>query len=64
MKIIINKEKCIGCGTCVVLCDEVFELGPDNKSRLKKGREGEIEDVGCAKEAVQSCPVQCIKIQN
>lgn len=62
VRIMIDKEKCIGCGTCVALCDEFFELGPDNKSRLKKGREGEVKDIGCAKDAAEACPAQCIKI--
>jgi ferredoxin len=32
----VNKEKCIGCGYCVSVCPEVFELGEDGKSKIKK----------------------------
>jgi ferredoxin len=32
----INKEKCIGCDYCVSVCPEVFELGEDGKSKIKK----------------------------
>ena len=58
MKITIDKEKCIGCGSCVAVCDESFEMNNDNKARLKeKG-----EDAQCVKEAVDICPVQAIEI--
>jgi len=72
MKIIHEKSKCIGCGACSSLCPEHFEMGEDNKvflkgSKLIEGQndkqEKEIEDIGCAKEAVDSCPVQCIEIK-
>lgn len=67
MKIILEKEKCIGCGTCVALCDKFFEL-QETKARLKQGKpageseELEVEEPGCALEAAEICPVQCIKI--
>jgi len=32
----INKEKCIDCDYCVSVCPEVFELGEDGKSKIKK----------------------------
>ena len=64
MEIKINKQKCIGCGTCCALCGEFFEMDNDNKSNVKKGKQGELKDVGCAKEAAEACPVQCINIKN
>ncbi len=67
MKIILDKSKCIGCGTCWTLCDKFFEIGEDNKSKLKgsaNGEELEIQEIGCAKVAMDTCPVQCIKITN
>jgi ferredoxin len=51
----INKEKCIGCGLCVSVCEEVFELGDDGKAKVK-----EQKDVPCVEQAVKSCPVQAI----
>jgi len=69
-KIILEKEKCIGCGTCAAICDAIFELASDSKANIKGStmaggnEELEIADVGCANEAVNSCPVQCIKINN
>lgn len=34
MKYKINKQKCIGCGTCVAVCPKGFRLGPDGKSEV------------------------------
>jgi len=30
----VNKEKCIGCGTCVASCEGGYELGEDGKSKV------------------------------
>lgn len=50
----INKEKCIGCGTCVSLCAEVFELS-GGKAKVKSQK-----NVPCVKKAIDSCPVNAI----
>ncbi len=68
MKITIEKPKCIGCGTCVSLCPKYFEMGEDGKSHLKGSKssernELEIKEIGCAQEAADSCPVQCIHLE-
>jgi ferredoxin len=39
MKIKIDKDKCLGCGTCVAMAPEVFEIGEDGKSKVKEGAE-------------------------
>ena len=52
----IDKEKCIGCGTCSALCDEVFEL-EDGKAHVKPGAD---TSKPCVKEAEESCPVDAI----
>lgn len=62
-KITLDKSKCIGCGTCWSLCDKFFEEGEENKSKLKGGEEEmDTEELGCAQNAAEACPVQCIKI--
>lgn len=51
----VDKEKCIGCGVCVAICPDVFDLGEDGKSRVKK--EANLEkNKECIKEAKESCP--------
>jgi len=69
MKIILEKSKCIGCGSCVAVCGKFFELGADGLATIKGGtdKEGSVEfEVSipdCASEAVEICPVQAIKIE-
>jgi len=77
MKIILEREKCIGCGSCVALAPKFFELADDGKSHLKNSRlpdgqakndpktgneELETEKLDSAQEAADACPVQCIHI--
>lgn len=59
-KIEVEHEKCISCGACATICQDFFELkGSENKSYAKKE---ETDDLGCAQEAADACPVQVIKI--
>jgi len=59
MKIKIDEEKCIGCGSCVAVCPDYFEMTDDNKARLKN----KAADAECVQEAIDICPVQVIKIE-
>ncbi len=65
MKITIDQQKCIGCGSCTAACPDLFEMGDDNKARLKERAEKkeEAEAQKCAQEAVDICPVQAIKVE-
>jgi len=72
MKITHEKSKCIGCGACVSSCHEYFEMGEDGKAHLKNSKlvdkdneiyEVEVEEIKCAQEAADNCPVQCIHIK-
>ncbi|HZI95561.1 MAG TPA: ferredoxin [Candidatus Paceibacterota bacterium] len=58
MKIKIDKQKCLGCGVCINLCPEVFEL-KDGKSEIKEKVDLE-KNKDCIKEAIYSCPVTAI----
>jgi len=72
MKVIIEREACVSCGTCNETCPGLFEQDPDDSfSRIiEKYRvngniaEGTIpEDFEtCAREASDLCPVQIISI--
>ena len=70
-KIILEREKCISCGSCAVVCEKYFEMAEDAKTTLKNSIKNkktgnfelEVKEIGCAKEAVDVCPVQCIRIE-
>jgi len=55
----LNRDDCIGCGVCAQICPDVFELDED------AGKAKVIRPAGaeCAKEAADSCPVSCIKVE-
>ncbi len=51
----VDKNKCIGCGLCKNICEEVFEIGDDGKAKVKAQK-----DLPCVKEAIEQCPVDAI----
>jgi len=55
VKIKVDKEKCIGCGLCTSLCQEVFAMDKDGKAFVKVQK-----DIPCVKESIDSCPVSAI----
>lgn len=57
-KVKIEKNKCIGCGSCVAVCEGNFEL-KEGKAIAKK----ETSDLPCNKEAADTCPVQAITVK-
>ncbi len=73
VKVIHEQWKCIGCGACTGVCAKYWEMGDDNKAKLKRatyrdageGKLGEltVSDAGCNKEAESACPVQCIRVK-
>lgn len=61
MKVKIDKEKCIGCGSCEAVCSDFFEvIGDEYKANFKKNEQA---DKSCIKEAADICPVQAIEIE-
>jgi len=72
MKIIHERDKCIGCGACVAICPKYWEMAEDGKARCLGAKlnpqtgnyEKEVEKVECNQEAADGCPVQCIRIES
>lgn len=58
MKVEVNKDLCIGCGSCVAIEPETFEFNDDGLAEAKKD---EITDG--VKEAAEACPVDAISIE-
>lgn len=57
-KVKVDKDGCIGCGVCVSLCGEVFELGDDGKAIVV----APDSDAPCVEDAMNSCPVSAITV--
>lgn len=69
-KVILERNICIGCGSCQALCQKYWEMADDGKVNLLGSQKAEnekyeleITDVGCNQQTVEACPVQCIHIQ-
>lgn len=60
MKIKLDREKCIGCGTCQAVCPKFFEMKEDGKSFVLIAETDKLE---CAESAAEACPAQCIYIE-
>lgn len=59
-KLVVDQDKCIGCGTCVAICPEVFKLGENGKAEVKlKAKSSKLK--AKVEEAIDSCPVEAIK---
>lgn len=72
MKVTIDRDECSSCGTCWVICEEVFEEDDEGLSSIvEKYRvggdpgKGEVpEDLReCVEEAADSCPMEGIHVE-
>lgn len=74
MKVIIDKEKCFGCGGCVASIEKAFEFDDEGKAQVINGKiftkddktfsQGNIEeDTNKIKEFIENkyCPGDAIK---
>jgi len=50
----VDKEKCIGCGACVAVCPQSFEMAGDGKAVAKA-------DSDCAEAGKNACPTSAIE---
>lgn len=62
MKASVDKELCLGCGICVEVCPEVFEMNDDNKAQARANLVPSESEVSC-REAADQCPESAIKIE-
>ena len=58
MKVRIDKEKCIGCGSCVALAEEFFKI--DEKTGKAKVIKQSAKENEAVKTAILSCPAGAI----
>ena len=56
----VDKNTCIGCGTCVAIAEKTFKLDDNYKAEVidQKGDSDEL-----IKDAMESCPVNAISME-
>lgn len=57
-KPVVDQDTCTGCGTCVELCPEVFEMKDDKAEVIGPDK---CDTCDC-QEAIDSCPVEAISM--
>ena len=58
-KILIDKNACIGCGSCSIIASKTFVLGDDGKAKVI---DPSLDTDQVIKEAVESCPTGAITV--
>ncbi len=58
MSIKVDQSKCIACGMCVNMCPKTFKISSSGKAEAFSQ-----QDLDCARNAANSCPVEAIKIE-
>ena len=56
--IVVDRERCVGSGTCELLAPDVFEVGDDGVVAVLRP---EVDD-DIAHDAVQQCPTQALSL--
>jgi len=62
MRAKVIEEDCTGCGSCVEICPEVFEMGDDDLAHVIADPVPEGAEDKC-EEACESCPADAIEIE-
>lgn len=60
-KIVYDRNKCIGAGTCVELAPDTWELDDEGKAKMLKSSFGQAE-LDKQVKAAKSCPAHAISI--
>ena len=59
IKIVVNREACIGAATCAVYAANTFDIDEESKAIIKEGQWDVFEKIVAAAE---SCPVLAIEV--
>jgi ferredoxin len=69
-KVILERNICIGCGSCQAVCPKYWEMADDAKVNLLGSQKTEnekyvleLEEAACNQQAEEACPVQCIHME-
>jgi len=61
-KLIHDEEACIGCAACSAVCPKFWVMNGLKSKMIKT--EFDDKDLKCNKDAAESCPVNCIHIED
>lgn len=59
-KVRIDRNSCIGCGTCMAVYPEVFDLDSEGKAVVKNPQGAPLKNI---LEVAQACPVSAISVK-
>ncbi len=57
-EVVVN-DSCIGCGACVAICDQIFDLNDEWKAYVIEW--ADIQNCDCLDDAIWACPVEAIE---
>lgn len=61
MKVKVDEDKCIGCGSCVAITqNKIFDFNDEGKAKVLTKEIKEQEDIDASKEAIEYCPTSAI----
>ncbi len=61
-KIEVIQDDCIGCAACQAVCPDSFEMVDVNGEMKAKATHEDTDELSCAMDGAESCPVTCIHI--
>jgi ferredoxin len=62
MPVLVDADLCTGCGLCEETCPTIFKLDEDAGVCAVLIASPEGDDLECAKQAAEECPVEAIAI--
>jgi ferredoxin len=61
MRVEVDRELCVGSGTCELLAPDVFEVGDDGVVRVLQPEPGQ-SDEDAVRDAVAQCPTGALRL--
>ncbi len=60
MRVLVDRERCIGSGACEALAPDVFEVGDDGIVAVLRPEADDPASETAVRDAVQQCPTQAL----
>jgi ferredoxin len=61
MRVEVDRDVCVGSGTCELLAPELFEVGDDGVVRLLQPEPGQADE-DAVRDAVAQCPTGALRL--